>query len=130
MLAACDKPADENAQAEGQERAAVVETASGEAPQPADASSSVSEGSPGGSDVTEQELPQSDVPPPSREVFKDATCDFEGWVGKPVDEAAVKETGRVYRILPPNSVMTMDHNPERINVEHDDNKLVTRVWCG
>lgn len=123
MLAACDKPAeDKNAQAEGQE-VAVVEAASGEP-------GSTSPASPGGSDVTEQEIPGSDVPPPSRDVFKDSTCDFEVWVGQPVDEAAVKETGRVYRILPPNSMMTMDHNPDRINVEHDDAKTVTRVWCG
>lgn len=91
---------------------------------------SMDEGSPEGEVVTEQELPQSDVPPPSREAFTDASCDFEAWVGKPVDEAAVKETGRVYRILKPDSMMTMDHNPERINVVHGDDGIVTRVWCG
>jgi hypothetical protein len=93
--------------------------------------SSVSEGSPGGEAVTEQELPpQSDVPPPPREVFQDAECSFESWVGQPVDEAAIKATDRPYRILKPGSMMTMDHNPQRINVEHDDANTVTRVWCG
>lgn len=92
--------------------------------------SSMGEESPAGEAVTEQELPQSDLPPPSREAFTDASCDFEAWVGQPVDEAAVKETGRVYRILKPDSMMTMDHNPERINVVHDDDGKVTRVWCG
>lgn len=91
---------------------------------------SMNEGSPEGEIVTEQELPQSDVPPPSRDVFVDAECVFEEWVGKAVDEAAVKETGRKYRILKPGAMMTMDHNPQRINVEHDDNGVVTRVWCG
>lgn len=91
---------------------------------------SMGEESPAGEAVTEQELPQSDLPPPSREAFTDASCDFEAWVGQPVDEAAVKETGRVYRILKPDSMMTMDHNPERINVVHDDDGKVTRVWCG
>jgi len=92
---------------------------------------SMGETSPGGADVTESELPQSDVPPPSREVFADAECNFEAWVGKPVDEAAVKATGRPYRIHTPNSMMTMDHSPQRINVEHEEGgTTVTRVWCG
>lgn len=92
----------------------------------------VSEGSTGDAVVTEQELPpQSDMPPPpSREVFKDAACSFDGWVGARVDEAAVKATGRPYRILKPDSMMTMDHNPDRINVVHDADMTVTRVWCG
>lgn len=94
--------------------------------------SSLAEGSPGGEAVTEQELPpQADMPPPpSRDVFQDAECSFEGWVGQKVDEAAVKATGRPYRILTPDSMMTMDHNPERINVVHDADMTVTRVWCG
>jgi hypothetical protein len=115
-LAACDAPAEEGA-----------------APTPISGDlgeGSMGEESPAGEAVTEQEIPHSDVPPPSREAFKDASCDFEGWVGKPVDEAAVKETGRVYRILKPDSMMTMDHNPERINVVHDEDGKVTRVWCG
>lgn len=95
-----------------------------------EASGSMEQTSPGGEAVTEQELPHSDLPPPSREAFTDVSCDFEEWVGNPVDEAAVKETGRVYRILKPDSMMTMDHNPERINVVHDDGGIVTRVWCG
>lgn len=91
---------------------------------------SMEQTSPGGEAVTEQELPHSDLPPPSREAFTDTSCDFEEWVGNPVDEAAVKATGRIYRILKPDSMMTMDHNPERINVVHDNDGVVTRVWCG
>jgi hypothetical protein len=95
-----------------------------------EASGSMEQASPGGEAVTEQELPHSDLPPPSREAFTDTSCDFEEWVGSPVDEAAVKATGRVYRLLKPDSMMTMDHNPERINVVHDNDGVVTRVWCG
>lgn len=77
------------------------------------------------------EAPQSDVPPPSREMFSDASCGFDAWVGKPLAgiEAAAKETGRPVRILTPESMMTMDHAPDRINVVHEDGN-VTRVWCG
>ena len=91
---------------------------------------SMAEDSPAGEAVTEQEIPHSDVPPPSREVFTDADCDFEEWVGTQVDEAKVKEAGRPYRLLKPDSMMTMDHNPERVNVVHDDDMKITRVWCG
>ena len=125
-LSACDAPADEQA---GKEPSAGATEA--QKPISGDLSdSSMAEDSPAGPAVTEQEIPHSDVPPPSREAFTDASCDFEAWVGKPVDEAAVKETGRVYRILKPDSMMTMDHNPERINVVHGDDGIVTRVWCG
>jgi len=34
------------------------------------------------------------------------------------------------RILPPNSMRTMDHNPQRINIDIDENNVITRVWCG
>ena len=138
-LAACDAPAEGQAaanQSEPQAGEAVAEgtTGASEASPPAisgDLNENSMDGeSPAGEVVTEQELPQSDLPPPSREAFTDASCDFEAWVGQPVDEAAVKETGRVYRILKPDSMMTMDHNPERINVVHDDDGKVTRVWCG
>ncbi len=92
--------------------------------------SSMAEDSPAGEAATEQEIPHSDVPPPSREVFTDADCDFEEWVGTQVDEAKVKEAGRPYRLLKPDSMMTMDHNPERINVVHGEDMKIIRVWCG
>jgi hypothetical protein len=79
---------------------------------------------------TGEQLPmESDVPPPSRDVFVDATCDYEAWIGQPLDEAKIKEEGRRYRILKPGDMMTMDLITDRINVEHEDGK-VTRVWCG
>lgn len=124
-LGACDSPEDETA---GVSEAAPQ---SGEpVATPAAQGGSMAEDSPAGAGVTAEEIPQSDVPPPSREVFTDAACDFEGWVGRQVDEGAVKETGRPFRILKPDSMMTMDHNPDRINVVHDEDMTVTRVWCG
>jgi hypothetical protein len=131
MLPACDgsaenPPVQEEAVEEGLPRVAVEPVA-----EPVDAPlPSTDAASPGGAAVTEEELPYSDVPPPSREVFKDAACNFEGWIGRKVDEAAVKATGRPYRILEPGAMMTMDHNPKRINVEHDGKGTVKRVWCG
>lgn len=60
----------------------------------------------------------------------EAACSFNDWVGKEVDEDAVKAAGRPYRILGPNAAATMDFNPERINVIVDDNNVVTVVRCG
>ncbi|MBU0858539.1 MAG: hypothetical protein KJ667_01250 [Alphaproteobacteria bacterium] len=57
-------------------------------------------------------------------------CEFGHWVGAPVNEAAVKEMGRPYRILPPGSMATMDYSPARINVETDEAGTVTKVSCG
>lgn len=141
-LAACDAPANETSG----EAAASNKTAAGSALPSLDgapASSdgfegemeagmpgSMEEGSPADEMVTEEEIPHSDVPPPSRDVFVDTQCEFEEWVGKAVDEDALKATGRRYRILKPGAMMTMDHNPQRINVEHDDKMIATRVWCG
>ncbi len=129
-LVACDNSTEEASVAPeaGEEEVVAVEAAPPLA-QVKDGEGSLAPESPAGDAVTEQEIPHSDVPPPSREAFTDAECDFEEWVGKPLDEAAVKATGRVYRILTPDSMMTMDHSPDRINVVHDKGE-VTRVWCG
>lgn len=62
-------------------------------------------------------------------------CNFSEWVGKTSSEAeaAAKATGRPYRILPPNSAMTMDFRADRINIEtsgSDASATVTKVSCG
>lgn len=113
LMTACDAPADDKT-IDGDLSAPVVEGS-------AEAS--------GGVNVGEEAAPSSDVPPPPLDVFHDESCDFESWIGLPLNEDAIKDTGRPYRILKPDDMMTMDHNPERINVEHSGGK-VTRVWCG
>lgn len=60
----------------------------------------------------------------------EAECNYNEWVGKEVNEDALKATGRPYRILGPNSIATMDFSPDRINVILDDKKIVTAVRCG
>ena len=57
-------------------------------------------------------------------------CDFPEWIGKPVDEAAVKATGRPYRILGLQDAMTFDYSPDRINVRVDDKHVVMGISCG
>lgn len=55
---------------------------------------------------------------------------YEHWIAKDVDEEAIKETGKIYRIIPVGGSMTMDHNPERINVYINTNGMVLDVKCG
>lgn len=57
-------------------------------------------------------------------------CDFPQFIGKAVDESALKAIGRPFRILPPGGMATMDFSPARINLETDDKGIVTRIHCG
>lgn len=61
------------------------------------------------------------------------TCGADGLqelVGQPADAHDFKVDGRPLRILPPGSAMTMDHRPDRLNVDVDEDGLITRIWCG
>jgi hypothetical protein len=35
-----------------------------------------------------------------------------------------------YRILPPRSIVTKEHNPTRLNVELDDRRRIIGLYCG
>lgn len=79
-------------------------------------------GEAGGDDGNVPELsmpPDQDAPP----------CDFKEWVDKPVDEDVVKATGRPYRILKPGAMVTRDFSADRINVEINEQSIVTAVHC-
>ena len=69
-------------------------------------------------------------PAPASSESAVSNCEFSQWIGKPVKEIPVRITGRPYRILPPNSMMTMDHIPNRINVYIDGRGMVIKVRCG
>lgn len=34
------------------------------------------------------------------------------------------------RIIPPDSAVTQDYRPERVNVDLDEDGTIIRVWCG
>jgi len=34
------------------------------------------------------------------------------------------------RIIPPGTAVTMDHRPDRLNVETDAAGIITRIFCG
>lgn len=73
--------------------------------------------------------PQAGGDVPEAEAQKDCGHYIE-WIGQKVSNSALKKTGKPFRILPPNSMMTMDHNPARINVHVDENGTIENVKCG
>lgn len=72
--------------------------------------------------------PKGETPPDRAE-----TCDAETLqhlVGNPQSALESAEITGPTRILPPGSMMTMDHRPDRLNVDLDDAGRITRIWCG
>ncbi len=61
---------------------------------------------------------------------KNACGSYDDWVGKKLDKRALKKTGKTFRVLPPHSIVTMDHSPDRINVHVDKHGIVKAVKCG
>lgn len=60
-------------------------------------------------------------------------CDFQDWVGKPVNDSmlgTIRALNRPYRILSPGSAATNDHVPERVNFEIDTHGVIARIRCG
>ncbi|AJE45246.1 I78 family peptidase inhibitor [Celeribacter indicus] len=78
----------------------------------------------------EETAPVPETEPPAATEDSCGMDRVEGMVGQ--DRAAVDALaleGPV-RILPPGSMMTMDHRIDRLNIELDDAGKVTRIWCG
>ena len=72
-----------------------------------------------------------DVEPQAGGSDPQALCGtYDHWVGHKVDKVKVKQIGKVFRILSPGSMVTMDHNPERINILINDHDIVLEVRCG
>jgi peptidase inhibitor I78 family protein len=50
-------------------------------------------------------------------------------IGQPVDGARDRFAPEA-RIIPPNSPVTQDYRPDRLNVDLDAGGIITRIWCG
>jgi hypothetical protein len=37
---------------------------------------------------------------------------------------------RPFRVIGPNSAVTMDYNPDRVNIYHDDENVITKITFG
>ncbi|MCC5990942.1 MAG: hypothetical protein JJT99_00315 [Rhodobacteraceae bacterium] len=43
---------------------------------------------------------------------------------------ALPDTASTTRIIGPDTAVTMDYRPERLNIEHDKDDIITRIYCG
>lgn len=50
--------------------------------------------------------------------------------GQPREALDISALSGPVRVLPPGAMMTLDHRPDRLNVELDDADRITRLWCG
>ncbi len=74
-----------------------------------------------------------DEKPPNRQLSEVDTCgaaSLQLLVGMPYDARDFEDDERPIRVLPPDSAMTMDHRVDRLNVDLDDDGVITRIWCG
>ncbi len=75
------------------------------------------------------------TPPPPRAEGACHADRVEKLVGTVLTDAAADHArrragARTMRVLPPDSMMTMDFRPDRLNIFLGPDKLVTKVNCG
>lgn len=87
----------------------------------ADGDPSESESGPIAQPATEPAIPQ----------MKEYACDFSSLVGKKESEIDRSQFGdRVVRSLKPNQMVTMEYLNGRINLQVNDEGIITAVTCG
>ncbi len=61
------------------------------------------------------------------------TCiadEIQAYLGEPLSVLEGEELPQPNRIIGPDMAVTMDWNPARLNVEHDKDRIITRIYCG
>ncbi|MBX3506821.1 MAG: hypothetical protein KF895_15175 [Parvibaculum sp.] len=129
VLAACDQNSDEQASTETGEET-VAELPEGSLPE-----STMPE-----SDMPESALPEGGVAAgesaDEAATGCQAAADALGgvWVGRPFAEAEgdinAGEGVATIRIIRPGTAVTKDFRPDRLNVDVNEEEIVTRIYCG
>lgn len=73
------------------------------------------------------------TPLPDDRPYRPGECQaasYQHLVGGPVAAFNAQRPTGLVRVLAPNSVMTMDHHPSRLNVYHNRAGTITRIACG
>lgn len=65
--------------------------------------------------------------PPSFSSCEAAAAYYQDMTGGPLSAPV---PFKPHRIIPPNSAVTMDFNPDRLNVYTDDQGVITEARCG
>ncbi|MFY9240358.1 MAG: I78 family peptidase inhibitor [Roseovarius sp.] len=69
----------------------------------------------------------------AEETASEDTCGAQGYAALVVTAASDHDftnPNRPHRVIPPNSAVTMDYRPDRLNVDLDEAGQITRFWCG
>jgi hypothetical protein len=57
------------------------------------------------------------------------SAQYAGLIGKPITEPGVPAEGPQVRYIRPNSQVTMDFSPTRLNIDIDANEVITGFRC-
>lgn len=55
---------------------------------------------------------------------------LQALVGGPLSAFTAPPAARAVRVIGPDMAVTMDYRPDRLNVEHDRDQVIKRVFCG
>ncbi|WP_439559816.1 I78 family peptidase inhibitor [Roseinatronobacter sp.] len=56
--------------------------------------------------------------------------DLQSLTGQPLAQFQGHPDAEATRIIAPGMAVTMDFRPDRLNVEHDEDLVITRIYCG
>ncbi len=51
-------------------------------------------------------------------------------LGQAVSEVDLDSLARTVRAIAPGAPVTMDHRPDRLNLDLDGDGVIVRIWCG
>ncbi|MBH1974091.1 MAG: hypothetical protein I8H94_03340 [Rhodobacteraceae bacterium] len=51
-------------------------------------------------------------------------------IGSNIASVDTRPLAKTVRIIPPNTAVTMDYNPQRLNIETDARGVIVRMTCG
>lgn len=71
-----------------------------------------------------------DQPPPLPPADACGASALQGLVGQPEGVLAAMTFPGPMRVIRPGMAVTMDHSPERLNIDLDAGGTITRVHCG
>lgn len=57
-------------------------------------------------------------------------AEIQQYVGQPLSALDRDDLPQPHRIIGPDTAVTMDFRPDRLNVEHDNARIITRIFCG
>jgi hypothetical protein len=56
--------------------------------------------------------------------------ELQAFVGQPVSAMSLDNLPEPVRVIAPDTAVTMDYREDRLNIEHDDGQIITRIYCG